>query len=578
MFMSPEEDDTVLLSGVVIDNDYIDDKQEKERSEADPSTVFLEKLKNAYTDFFEKWYEPMLSKDSHNEIIYPSIKVSFDDDQLELIFDFDLFEQMFDVYTTEGWAGIKVLEKKLFERNKVDAEGLMAFLKGRPVKLDQWNYTVLLFNFTKKMLGLVIRESLIRVEELSAQSIHKKLHFTYTEIVKAWGNYDVLKKETRKKSDSLLSGHDVIETSTSYYLGDRKLSKDIFDLLKFAAKERTKFMAFMTSYTAAQDRVSRAAPTEWAEPNTYDSDLKKLKELSDLKSASEQYLDALSKLIAKQHPMALLIVDVLAEKFEQPDMENLLGATIDGLRSDIETLIKTIRPDDYFVKQIIPFTETNDTIKDILGFHIPPDGLEAAIAEKAIARFKDKSGFSMLNDSALIQLFDHQTIPMDSVEFIAGQHYLLHLVYRLDQIAADEKKNIEFWKAFQKTAAALSLAAFMTPPGAAFSPLFRGGAAIAGIALTVHTVSTITGSLEQNNKLLRNALLAQEDASVAALGKLGDAISLRKDIYDGITEQLAIELLNTLVLGSLPGFRHAILASGYYNDIETLMGVDEDDE
>src|SRR5688572_17215335 len=116
MFMSPEEDDTVLLSGVVIDNDYIDDKQEKERSEADPSTLFLEKLKNAYTDFFEKWYEPMLSKDSHNEIIYPSIKVSFDDDQLELIFDFDLFEQMFDVYTTEGWTGIKVLEKKLFER------------------------------------------------------------------------------------------------------------------------------------------------------------------------------------------------------------------------------------------------------------------------------------------------------------------------------------------------------------------------------------------------------------------------------------------------------------------------------
>lgn len=574
--MSPEEDSELLEGFIIEDLEHTVDEPAEEEPAADPASAFLEKLKNAYSDFFEKWYEPMLSKNNRNEIIYPSIHVPFEDDDLELIFDFDLFEQLFDVYVTDGWAGINVLEKKLLEGGTVDAESLKNYLLKKPVKLNQWNYTVLLFNFTKKMLALVIRESLIRVEQRSGQMIYDRLHFTYAEISKAWKAYGIQTKKITTKSDSL-KGHDVPESSTRYSIGEKYLAKDVFDLLTLTVTEQKRFLLFLETYTTLQDRITRAESTEFprrGENNTYDRDVKKLKELGDIRSVAEQYLNMLTELISKQHPMALLIHGLLKEKFEQPDMENLLGATLDGIKTEIEALVKEIRADNHFVEQIIPFNETDDTIKDIFAFHVPSHGLETEIIETAIANFKDRNYISLLSDANFIQLFDSDTIAVDSVEFIAGQHYLLELTLKLDAISAEENKNTEHWKNIQKTSSALSLATFVTPQTAVLFPFIRGAGVIAGIAVLIHTASTITESIQQSDNLIKNALLTQQGSPITGLRKLGDTILLRKKMYQSMTEEAAVELLGILVSGTLPGFRHAILLDGYCNDIETLMADD----
>ncbi len=578
------------FDGVIIE---VDD-HEKTQSENIPENSteiesdFLYKMKRAYVDFFDNRYEPALPKNSKNEAIFLHFTVKIDGEDEKIIFDYDFFEQLSDVYIITGWEGVLIIEKALNEQQKVDTSELLDYLKGKPVKPNAWNFTYLFFNFTKQMLALLIRETLINIERVSAERIIAKLSITNFEIAKAWDKYKIKPNEKITKSDSFLRGDDIPEKSTVYSLEEKSIASDLFSKLTIAVNEKYDFDLYVKKVSYLSPAITQAK-LKTQEYNSFTSDpifrnqqrinaeemTKDLEKYSSLKDASEKNLQILRENLASKHPLALLIYSSLKKDFEQSEMENLFGLTINNLRKDLESIANKVNPQNSKIEQLIPFQPTDDVFRDVLAFKIPPNGIEKDIIEKSIANFVDISFFPLLAEENLNQLFSNEIIEIDSFENVAGFHYLSVLIEKLGEIEKEEKKWEDFWKTFSKIAAGLSIASLVTPETAVLHPIFRGGAALADLAVLAYTINTITGNLKKSNDILKKKLANQEDFTTDSFAQIGEILSLRKEFYDNLTEQLAIEILNIFVLGNLPILKQSLLARNYYNDIEILAESNE---
>lgn len=566
-----------LMPAVVIEVEQLGPQPSEgdtdQEEEDNPSPLFLERLKDAYTQFFDEHYEPYIPKNGKNEFLYHKINIQLDEEVREVTFDFDLFEQMFDVYMTEGWSGIDLIEKKLAE-NASDYRGpTLHTLKREQIQLSQWNYSYLLFSFSRNMLGLVIRESLISIERKAGKLIYDQLHTTYTTLGDIWRKYDIQKRGSKAGSYSL-AGDGTQVVSYYYVIGQPTLSKDLFDLLRLAAKEFSQLKKLLEEYTYLKGKIAKAKPTAYPKGVGYYSNVvnnERLQELVTIIPLAEAHVQSLKNLISKQHPIGLLLLYLLPETFDQAEMENLLGATLDELRLDIETLVRDLRPYNYIVELLFKFEESSRLVSDILAFKVPREGLEEKLVTTALQKFKDKAYLSLLNDSVLVQLFDSQAITTDSLEYIAGQHYLIRLCIKLDEIEAKEKHEQDFWRNLQISTSALSLAVLVTPQTATLYPVFRGANALIGIALLCHSVTSVLDSLDQSNKLLRQSLITYKDTSVEGLSKLGNSIRFRQDLLKNMTEQMALEILYDFLLSKLLMSRHLIVARAFYGDLETLL-------
>lgn len=586
-------DENLNFDGVIIEVE----NHEKTQSENIPNdsteveSDFLYKMKRAYVDFFDNRYEPGLPKNSKKEAIFLTLTVNIDKEAEKIIFNYDFFEQLSEVYIINGWEGILIIEKALNEQVKVDTTQLLDYLKGKPIKLSAWNFTYLFFNFTKKMLALLIRETLINIEHISAERIIAKLSITNIEIANAWAKYKIKSNEKITKSDSFLKGDDILEKSTFYTLEEKSIASDLFSKLSSVVNEKHDFDLYIKKVSYLGQAIKQAK-LKTKESNSFTSDpvfrnqqriiaeemTKDLPKYSSLKDASEKLLNNQKELLKTKHPLGLLIFTSLKKGFEQAEMEDLLGLTIDNLRKDLESIAYKINPQNSKVEQLIPFQQTDDIFGDILAFKIPATGIEKCVIEKSATNFEDLSFFPLLAEENLNQLFSNEIIEIDSFENVVGFHYLFSLIEKLGEIEKEEKKREDFWKTISKVASGLSLATLVTPKTAPLHPIFRGGAALADLALFAYTIDTITGSLKKHNEILKKKLVNQEDFTTESFAQIGDILSLRKEFHDNLTEQLAIELLNILVLGNLPVFKQSLLAHSYYNDIETLSENDEDSQ
>jgi hypothetical protein len=580
------------FEGVVIE---VDD-HEKTQSENIPGNYtqvesdLLYKMKRAYVDFFDNRYEPALPKNSKNEAIFPTVTVKIDEEEEKIIFDYDFFEQLCDVYIINGWEGILSIEKAINEQEKIDTNDLIDYWNGKPIKLNAWNFQVLFFNFTKQMLALLIRETLITIERISAERIIAKLSITNIELAKAWNKYKIKPNEKITKSWSL-RGDDIPEKSTFYSLEEKTIASDLFSTLTPVVNEKYDFDLYVKriKYLPEAIRNSKLASQQ---PNSFTSDptfrnqqrinaeemTKDLAKYSSLKDASEKLLKQLEKLLVAKHPLGLLIYTSLKKGFAQAEMESLFGLTIDNLRKDLESIADKVNPQNSKVEQLIPFHQTDDIFRDIFAFKIPLKGIEKDVIEKSVDNFADLSFFPLLAEENINQLFSNEIIEVDSFENIVGFHYLSALIDKLGEIEKKEKEKQQIFKTFSKFASGLSLAAFVTPVTAPLAPIIRGGAALADLAVLAYTINTITDNLKKSNELLKKKLVNQDDFTTESFAQIGEVISLRKEFYDNLTEQLALEIINIFVFGNLPVLKQTLLARSYYYDIETLADVIETQE
>jgi hypothetical protein len=558
-------DEKLLFEGLVITTESFepDSDSEKESREG----VISDKLRSAYIRFYQETIEPKLTS-------IPIHIIRFDEDELELVFDLGLFEQLFDVYITEGWSGISVVEKTLIAAGNVDAVTLLRFMKGETIPLNAWNYTVLFFNFAKNMLALVIREALISMERRTSMFIFNRIMNTYGEIAKQWRKYGIRPFEKKTKSDSLMQGHNVEKIETRYTATEKPMVEDLSALLKTTLKTSQYFMQLLENLAGLKEKITAQESMEqpnYSPSSTYEEDVKKRREQLSLKDASEKLLGQLKKIMQSSHPIGLLILRMLDEDFNQSELENLLGATLDTLRKEIQALSKQLNAQTNYTALLIPFNETGDTIKDVLAFKVPKKGLEIALMELAMERFLDPGLMALLNDQTLIQLINDEIIPLDSIEYIVTYQYMMALSNKLEAIAQAQNEKTAIWHKVRATSVGLSVAALVTPPTAAAAPFLRAGVALADIALLYYTSDSVTETLKQKDVLIRNALLSHDSSSFHGLSQLGEVINLRREIFDNMENDIVMELL-TIITGMKSGrVTQLLMVRSYYYDLSFLL-------
>ena len=561
------------MNGIIIEvQDY-----PKADEVSSPQPDLLENMKQAYVYFFENNYEPKLQKDSKNETISPQLSVIIDEEVYEITFDVDLFQQLCEIYIIEGWQGIVEIEKNVNQVTKNDSQELSGGIKDKKWRIDvfpketkSWDLAKNFFTLTKKMLALLIRESLIKIEKLSAERIILKLSLTNIEIAKAWDKYKIdytYPKETIEKGGGSLQRP---ETKV-YTIDEPSLATDLFNLLTLAVAERDKFDKIVKDLIDTQENLASKKEFRQYESSEIADLEKKEKETINLKIASENLLKTLNKLFETQHPLGLLIYGSLKKDFKQPEMENLFGLTIDNLRKDLESIASKIDPTVSKINQLFPFKKSKDIMRDIFNFQIPNGGLEKFVLETSLKNYKEVSFQPMLAEENLNQLFDKEVISADSFETIVGFHYLSDLILKLGEIQNEEQKVKDFWETIGKVSAALSLAALLIPQ----ARLILGGVeTIANLALVAYTVNSVTENLRKNDDLVKTVLINQGEFSTDFLVQVGEVVAVRKEFADNLTIEIAKEIFNVFGGSKLPIFKQYLLARNYYYDFETLVEAD----
>ncbi len=541
----------------------------------------LERMKLVYSQVFTEYYEPKLLKDSKNESIYPRLSIIIDEEVYDVDFDEDLYRQLGEIYIVEGWTGIEEIEKRINEVCKDDSKELSGGVTDKkwvidvhPKEANSWKLAKNLFTLTKNILALLIRETLINLEKLSAERIIAKLSVSNVEIAKAWNRYKIQTQTITKKSDNLLKGHDVIERTTVYSIGDAALAKDLFKLLTGAVNEKLTYDELFVNLIDIQGRLSGKKGYHQYEDAEIESLKTKEREIWTLKSASDKLLKSLEDLINRQHPFGLLIYSSLKKDFGLSEMENLFGAAIDNLRKEFETLAEKINPQTSKVSQMIYFKESGDLTQDIFNFQIPSDGLEKYVLETSLQNFADQSFLPMLSEENFDQLFSHEIVEEDSFENIVGFHYSSALINKFGEIKNQQKEAENFWKTISKISAALSLVALIVPQT---RPVLAGVESLANLALLAYTINSVTENLRKNDELLSKTLVNQDDFSTDFLAQIGEVISLKKEFADNLTIEIAKEIFNTFGGSKLPGFKQYLFARNYYYDLETLAETEENE-
>ncbi len=569
-----------MTTGISIE---VDEKQRGGDSSTPPSfeksseSDLLKSMKEAYVEFFESKFESQLPKDSANTPLYPHFKVSIDEQEYDVIFDFEFYGSLCDIYILEGWSGVLAIQEKIKGITKQNPQQLSGGVPdirwegAQPEHMNTWILVEAFFSFTQKMLALLIRETLINIERRVAEQMILYLSLANIEIQKAYGRYGIKPKE--KRSDSLTKGHGGNVEIT--YSIDEESSKELYALLKPAVDEKNKYHKTLSELNIINTKIINAESISNFSPypnSTYEPDIEKKKTLSKLKEESENYLKQLKSLITNKHPLALLILESMNEKTTQTEMENLFGTTVNAFREDFEKFGKEIDPMGSQTNALLPFNQTGKTDIDIQSFNVPPKGIEKFVMEEAVENVKNPQFLPLLSEETLIRIIDKEIIPTDSFEYVVSHHYLMALIQKLGEIEKKEKRSEENWKNLAKTSAGLSLASLMTPQSAPLAPVFRVGQVVADLALLAHTINSVTAYLRKYDENVRKILISQDGFTPEVIIELGEILSLRKEFYENLTEDVMLELLK-MFGQNIPVLKTNLQTYNYLLDIDTLFAI-----
>lgn len=553
-------DDKLMFEGMVVEAEGYETTPEKDGQQG----PIPDNLREAYIQFYQETIVPKLKQ-------IPTHTVKFEEDELDLVFDLGLLEQLFDVYVTEGWAGIKVVEQSLLGSARTDGAALKQFMKGQAMVLNNWNYSVLFFYFTKNMLAMIIRDALVSMEKTASGFIYHRIMYTYGELASIWKKYDIQPYEKQTKTDSLTRGNDLIIQETRYKIGDEALRNDLAALMKTTLKASGEFLRQLNELMDVEQKIINLESTgrpNYSPSSTYEKDLQRRASLQTVKVQSEKLLGQLRQVMQKNHPVGMLLLPLLKEDCTVDELENTLGATLDTLRKEIELLSKQLNAQTNYTAQWMPRDQTKNIIKDVLSFKVSAKGPEAALLDMAMERFSDPGTIALLNEDVLIQLLNEEIISYGSMEYIVTYQYYMLLGARLEAKIKEEKEKDQFWTKIGMGSAGLSLASLLA--GVALAPVL---AEIAGLALIYHAVDSVGQALKQRETHLRDALLRNDGHSFQGMSRLGELVKIKKDVLDGLEGQLLIEFITMVatqgIMGAkgFMGIKKNLIRKSYLDDV-----------
>lgn len=570
-------------------------------AEGDDSPI-LRELKRLYSQYFVQEYEPKLTNVNNTKPIYPTFGVFIDEEGYDVKFDFDFFEQLFDIYILEGWAGVVALQCAVTllasnseTRRAAIAAGTRWPVEFAPYDERAWQTASALFFVSRNMLAILITATLQKIEELAAEQILQKLSFINVQISKGWATYQI--KETKSYSPGSSGSWDTPDVPknrerTSYSIGDKPLAADLYELLTKVVDETNNFNTYARSSAAFRKlkthamAASKAATWQPAKRKRLlkaaaRSETQEIKYKS-LTEATRSLLTRLNLCISTQHPFGLVILNFLEKGFDQPHMEHVLGLTLNELRIDLEKLAAQISPTSNRVGQIVSIAglqSSNLTIDQVLSFSVPDQGIELSAIDYSLYKYKnpdsgaravDLSFLPLLSEENLTRILDEEVIEFDTFEYVVATHYVRALLLRLAAIEDEEAVWENFWKSIAKVSAALSLASLATPVTTEFAPFLRGASVVADLAMLAHAVNSITANLQRSENLMAQNLVAINDEFSELYAQLGEVLVMKKEFAEGMNELLAQEFFSLLIGQRLPIIKEVLLARSYYYDLETL--------
>lgn len=203
-------------------------------------------------------------------------------------------------------------------------------------------------------------------------------------------------------------------------------------------------------------------------------------------------------------------------------------------------------------------------------------GPELTVINSAIDRIDGDYGMlSLLHEQTWRLLVASEDVNVDSMTYVVMHHYLRTLAARQAELKQEREKNAAFFRAFSKAASALSAALLYTPLAEA-APVLRGVSLLADAALLAYSVHTVAAQLSEYDSLTALRLLAPDAVGLAGLAAVGELMVARSEYATGMTETLMTELVALAAGGLWEPVQTALIARGFWQDMETVFGPDED--
>lgn len=565
-----------------------------------PETELAKKLQSAYQQHFVLYERALATAINLLDLLsprlapsqFPRVDVIFDGVEEEVVFDFGLYERLLELYVFEGWAGILQVESEL-DKHLPPAE-VDPPSGGMQGKATLWLQVGDFFHFTRNLLVLLIRETLVQIERKAANVIETNLSLSAQQIAKAWNDF---------VEDDTIYGNSAPRPEGNYKnfyrLKDehRSLSDALCIALSQAVQQKFAYEDTLKRVARVRDAITitrwRLEGRQRFQPDKkrrLKEELRRLElsevELQQLATRSEEFLKSMLEVIHVNYPLGLLVLDGLERDFkkeDKEDMEHKLGMAIGELNRKLDEIRQGVDPG---------LSRTNVEIRTpVCGEYVPWEvlqawkppreclarGIERFIVNRALDRLAVDSGwFSLAHEATWHGLVESGAISKDSFEYVVYVHYVFALMDEIEIRRESEQSSKEFWKAFGKFAAALSLLSLVTPGTAVFAPVLRGASGAADLILLGYMVHSVVDNLARLDQLLATELVQPDAFALEDLSRVGELIHIRREALEHIPAQIALELTVVSASKIFPLVKKLVLLRGYYFDLETLLDDGEE--
>jgi hypothetical protein len=203
---------------------------------------------------------------------------------------------------------------------------------------------------------------------------------------------------------------------------------------------------------------------------------------------------------------------------------------------------------------------------DNIAYEIPPGGLEAMVAQRALASREASVDAQVLSDvDAIEMVVGSDALPPGSVEYAVACHYL-HVLYALiERLEAERAAAEANMRAASRVSSALSLLSLFP----ALRPL-AGVATVIDLVLFAEFVVSSVELLQQLELDVDQGVLRETTATFRGLSELAALVDQRKRMVAQLDKE-AVKQLATMAAGQVNYVRGALAVRSYYMDLENLL-------
>jgi hypothetical protein len=506
-------------------------------------------------------------------------------DSEEIVFDGELLATLLELYVVDGWEPIVEIGRQIGERldRLRKAREASGGVSPEALELALWEPVDALFRLARNAVGLLVREELAAIETLAGERLDAQIAtgqdgFSGLAGQLQWTRVDV-RTVVQRTGDT--------ETVQRPQLKDRDLAETFKKALEDAVRCRRQLDLTLAELARVNADARNAGPgggtgagpgggggTGGAQGGGGGATVG----LERAVVQAREFAKVAKEQLTTNSPLLLLVLPALRPGFGTTEMESELYDQVEGTRATLAELREAVLPKVPHTTEVARGVDVKTEpplFPALLAADPPALGIEAEMAMRAADGLAGASSwFALLSERTLHALVADGAIAADSLTYVVYAHYVQALAAQLDRRARDEEASREFWLRFSKLAAAASLASLLVPATAAVGAAVRAAAAVGDLLLLGSRVWSVTEELRRIQRLSGQAV-AESSTAVEALGQLGDLLSVRQDLLDGLAEDAVMMLLMHLV--SLPDvqlIRRGLVAYGFYQDVEVLLAPD----